>query len=55
MGGRIVSWLDWLDGEAATHQAEADPDPHGYGPFICKTEQAVAQGKLPDPDKEAGS
>lgn len=44
-----MSWLDWLHGKPAITQAKAGPDPHGYGPFICKTEQA------PEHDKEAGS
>ena len=43
-----MSWLAWLDGEPATTQAEADPGPRGYGPFICK--EAEAQRNVPEQD-----
>ncbi len=46
-----MSWLSWLSSEPKDTQADPE-DPHGYGPFICKTEQAIARDKE---DKEAGS
>jgi hypothetical protein len=51
MGGRIVNWLDWLDGKPATQQVEADAQP-----LILShpgTERWF-QGPESDHEKEAG-